>query len=90
MSLGSRGAVGATGTRVVEGVPPMIDAICAIGAGDALAAAFVVEELLGESVRQRHVGKRAAEPLAVRVCVGHIGLEQPTAADGGVGDQTLD
>ena len=56
----------------------------------ALAAAFVVEELIGESVRQRHVGKRAAEPLAVRVCVGHIGLEQPTAADGGVGDQTLD
>jgi len=41
MSLGSRGAVGATGTRVVEAVPPMIDAICAIGAGDALAAAFV-------------------------------------------------
>ena len=41
MSLGSRGAVGATGTRVVEAVPPMIDAICAIGAGDALAAAVV-------------------------------------------------
>jgi 1-phosphofructokinase family hexose kinase len=40
MSLGSRGAVGAIGTRVVEAVPPMIDAICAIGAGDALAAAF--------------------------------------------------
>ncbi len=41
MSLGSRGAVGAIGTRVVEGQPPMIDAVCPIGAGDALAAAFV-------------------------------------------------
>lgn len=41
MSLGSRGAVGAIGTRLVEAVPPMIDAVCPIGAGDALAAAFV-------------------------------------------------
>lgn len=41
MSLGSRGAVGAVGTRVVEAQPPMIDAVCPIGAGDALAAAFV-------------------------------------------------
>lgn len=41
MSLGSRGAVGATANRVVEGIPPMIDAVCPIGAGDALAAAFV-------------------------------------------------
>jgi len=41
MSLGSRGAVGASGTRVVEAIPPSIDAVCPIGAGDALAAAFV-------------------------------------------------
>jgi 1-phosphofructokinase family hexose kinase len=41
MSLGSRGAVGATGTRIVEALPPYIDAVCPIGAGDALAAAFV-------------------------------------------------
>ena len=41
MSLGSRGAVGAIGTRVVDAVPPVIDAVCPIGAGDALAAAFV-------------------------------------------------
>lgn len=41
MSLGSRGAVGACGSRIVEAVPPVIDAVCPIGAGDALAAAFV-------------------------------------------------
>ncbi len=41
LSLGSRGAVGATDRRVFEVVPPRVDAVCPIGAGDALAAAFV-------------------------------------------------
>lgn len=41
LSLGSRGAVGATSTRVFEAAPPVVDAVCPIGAGDALAAAFV-------------------------------------------------
>lgn len=40
LSLGSRGAVGATSELLVEAVPPAIDAVCPIGAGDALAAAF--------------------------------------------------
>jgi 1-phosphofructokinase family hexose kinase len=40
LSLGSRGAVGASGEGIVEAVPPRIDALCPIGAGDALAAAF--------------------------------------------------
>lgn len=40
LSLGSRGAVGADGGRLVEVVPPRIDAVCPIGSGDALAAAF--------------------------------------------------
>jgi 1-phosphofructokinase family hexose kinase len=41
LSLGSRGAVGAlAGGQMVEVVPPRIDALCPIGAGDALAAAF--------------------------------------------------
>ncbi len=40
LSLGSRGAVGATGKSMVEVLPPRIDALCPIGAGDALAAAF--------------------------------------------------
>jgi 1-phosphofructokinase family hexose kinase len=40
LSLGSRGAIGATGKSIVEVLPPRIDALCPIGAGDALAAAF--------------------------------------------------
>ena len=40
MSLGSRGAMGRTDTELIEVVPPRIDAVCPIGAGDALAAAF--------------------------------------------------
>lgn len=41
LSLGSRGAVGACGTRLVEAMPPNVHAVCPIGSGDALAAAFV-------------------------------------------------
>lgn len=41
LSLGSRGAVGLTGTEVWEAIPPRVDAISPIGAGDALAAALV-------------------------------------------------
>jgi 1-phosphofructokinase family hexose kinase len=41
LSLGSRGAVGACQGQVLEAVPPPVDAVCPIGAGDALAAAFV-------------------------------------------------
>ena len=40
LSLGSRGAVGAFEDRLVEAVAPRVDAVCPIGAGDALAAAF--------------------------------------------------
>jgi 1-phosphofructokinase family hexose kinase len=40
LSLGSRGAVGASARGLVEVVPPRIDAVCPIGSGDALAAAF--------------------------------------------------
>ena len=41
LSLGSRGAVGVDGKRAYEAQPPAIDAVCPIGAGDAMAAAFV-------------------------------------------------
>ena len=41
LSLGSRGAIGVRGNEVVEAVPPRIDAVCPIGAGDALNAAYV-------------------------------------------------
>ena len=40
LSLGSRGAIGKTDRELIEAVPPRIDAVCPIGAGDALAAAF--------------------------------------------------
>jgi 1-phosphofructokinase family hexose kinase len=41
LSLGSRGAVGATADAIWEAVPPRVDAISPIGAGDALAAAVM-------------------------------------------------
>ena len=40
LSLGSRGAVGAFASGLVEALPPRIDAISPIGAGDALSAAY--------------------------------------------------
>jgi len=40
LSLGSRGAVGSSREGVFEATPPHIDALCPIGAGDAMAAAF--------------------------------------------------
>src|SRR5580692_351416 len=39
--LGSRGAVGSGPDGVFEALPPRVDALCPIGAGDSLAAAFV-------------------------------------------------
>ena len=41
LSLGSRGAVGAIEGAIMEAIPPRVDVLCPIGAGDALAAAFV-------------------------------------------------
>ncbi|HEY2012969.1 MAG TPA: 1-phosphofructokinase family hexose kinase, partial [Bryobacteraceae bacterium] len=40
LSLGSRGAVGAFPDGLMEALPPRIDAVCPIGAGDALTAAY--------------------------------------------------
>jgi 1-phosphofructokinase family hexose kinase len=41
LSLGSRGAVGAFADGILEALPPRVDAVCPIGAGDALSAAYV-------------------------------------------------
>jgi len=41
LSLGSRGVVATDGNQVLEAVPPRIDALSPIGAGDAMGAAFV-------------------------------------------------
>jgi 1-phosphofructokinase family hexose kinase len=40
LSLASRGAVGAFADGMMEALPPRIDAVCPIGAGDALSAAY--------------------------------------------------
>lgn len=40
LSLGSRGAVGAYADGLIEALPPRVDALCPIGAGDAMAAAY--------------------------------------------------
>jgi 1-phosphofructokinase family hexose kinase len=40
LSLGSRGAIGAFADGLYEALPPRVDAVCPIGAGDALTAAF--------------------------------------------------
>ena len=41
LSLASRGAIGSTGVKMWEAIPPRVDAISPIGAGDALAAALL-------------------------------------------------
>lgn len=41
LSLGGRGVVAASAEGVIEVMPPRIDAVCPIGAGDAMGAAFV-------------------------------------------------
>ena len=40
LSLGARGAIGSSPEGVFEALPPRIEALCPIGAGDALVAAF--------------------------------------------------
>ena len=40
LSLGARGAMGSSSEGVFEAIPPRIEALCPIGAGDALGAAF--------------------------------------------------
>jgi 1-phosphofructokinase family hexose kinase len=51
LSLGSRGAVGRSGDMLYEAVPPRVDAVSPIGAGDALAAAFVWASERGDSFK---------------------------------------
>jgi 1-phosphofructokinase family hexose kinase len=50
LSLGSRGAIAATFTEgIIEVTPPSIDAVCPIGAGDAMSAAIVWSLAKGNS-----------------------------------------
>jgi len=41
LSLGSKGALASSPDGILEALPPRVEALCPIGAGDALAAAFV-------------------------------------------------
>lgn len=52
LSLGSRGAVGAFGDGLVEALPPRVDAVCPIGAGDALSAVFTWSMSRGQNPTQ--------------------------------------
>lgn len=49
LSLGARGAVGCTQERVYEVIPPRVDAVCPIGAGDAMAASFAWAMMKGKA-----------------------------------------
>lgn len=49
LSLGSRGVVAASDAGIAEATPPRIEALCPIGAGDALAAAIVWSLNRGDS-----------------------------------------
>jgi 6-phosphofructokinase 2 len=52
LSLGSRGIVAATRDGILEAVPPPIEAVCPIGAGDAAAAAIVWSYNRGDSISE--------------------------------------
>ena len=68
LSLGSRGAVGAFADGVLEALPPRVDAVCPIGAGDALAATYVW------AMRRKPV---AAEALRWAVAAGTASARLP-------------
>lgn len=69
LSLGARGAMGvAKSGEVFEAIPPRIEALCPIGAGDALAAAFVWS---------LHRGEPFAEALRWGVAAGSASARLP-------------
>jgi fructose-1-phosphate kinase PfkB-like protein len=51
LSLGSRGCMAAREGEFVEAVPPRVDVVCPIGAGDALAASFVWSMRRGDDLK---------------------------------------
>lgn len=68
LSLGSRGAIGAFGDGLYEALPPRVDAVCPIGAGDALTAAYVWSTLRK---------KNAADSLRWGVAAGTASARLP-------------
>jgi 1-phosphofructokinase family hexose kinase len=77
ISLGSRGAVGLCGDSLIEVVPPRVEAVSPIGAGDALAAAFVWSLDRGDRFRDAlHWGVAAGTASAMLPGVTFATLEQ--------------
>jgi 1-phosphofructokinase family hexose kinase len=68
LSLGSRGAIGAFADGLIEALPPRIDAVSPIGAGDALTAAYA-----WKCTRK----KNAAEALRWGVAAGTASARLP-------------
>lgn len=80
LSLGSRGAMGITDGQIFEAVPPRLDAVCPIGAGDALAAAFVWALNRGKSFHEAlRWGVAAGSASAMLPGVTFASLDQTRA-----------
>jgi fructose-1-phosphate kinase PfkB-like protein len=79
LSLGSRGAVGATPNGLWEAIPPRVDAVCPIGAGDALVAAFAWSmETDGDFVQALRWGVAAGTATAMLPGINFASKTQST------------
>jgi 1-phosphofructokinase family hexose kinase len=77
LSLGARGAMAKSATEMIEVVPPRVDAVCPIGAGDALAAAFVwAMDRKGDFVDAVRWGVAAGTASAKLPGMNYANLEQ--------------
>ena len=77
LSLGARGAIAKSATEMIEAIPPRIDAVCPIGAGDALAAAFVwAMEQKGDFVDAVRWGVAAGTASSKLPGITYANLEQ--------------
>jgi 6-phosphofructokinase 2 len=80
LSLGARGAVGCTAERVFEAIPPRVDAVCPIGAGDAMAAAFAWAMMKGKAFYDAmRWGVAAGTASAMLPGISFANLEQTKA-----------
>lgn len=91
LSLGSRGAAGATASGLYEAIPPRVDAVCPIGAGDALVAAFAWQmEKEGDFVQALRWGVAAGTASAMLPGVTFASREQSAEIFGRVEVRTAD
>lgn len=80
LSLGARGAVSCTADRVYEVIPPRVDAVCPIGAGDAMAAAFTWAMMKGKAFYDSlRWGVAAGTASAMLPGISFANLEQTKA-----------